>query len=263
VSQYPTPSTPPNAPGPGFYYGADPWAHLTRPARQAGVMMMVLGGVGLVCAGCMGLLGGMVPLDQMPPEQVAVFQQLEAQTGLSATTFIRIMAGVMALPGLLLILLGAFVRAGSVVAQWISVILAGLILLVLGLNLLSGIVQMIADPAAALAHGVGIFMVLVLMGLFILLMVWLIRAISASGQLKLARLQYQMQYWQYMQRQQAYAQGGPNQQPQPASVPQVAAPPPSAPNDPTPERRITERPASGPAEHGSTDLDERTRDQRP
>ena len=77
----------------------------------------------------------------------------------------------------------------------------------------------------------GVFAVVIaaaLLSLFGLLFVWLVQAVRATSAIRLARMQFQSQYWQYQQQQQMYAQQGGYGYPQP--------PPPQLPPNESGER---------------------------
>jgi len=186
--------------------------------------MFVIGGVGLCCGVCcIGLLR-LTPVSDLIAQSGIDFAPLQ-QAGLSPETFFRVVYGIMAVTGLvgslLLIVLGVFVRKGSMGAIITSIVLASLMALLLVINAITGLVQLAGvQSSSALA---GLITVLVFLGLFIVLLTWLAQAARGVSAMRAAQMQYQAQYLQYMQQQQAYgyAQQPPQQQPVPQQPPPV------------------------------------------
>lgn len=198
--------------------GADYLGDLLAPARRAGTLMVVLGALGLTCGFCFGI-SSLVPLDNLPPEQLAQLQELTSDTGTSLRTLMIVSALVAGIPSLAMLICGALVRKGRKAATWVSLIIVGIqTLLLVGrtgrslyMAMLSpGRLEWVVDAGTAGA----------ILALFALLMVWLIQAVRRADQIRQVTQQAQWQYWQYvMQQQQAYAQWAASQQQPPPPPP--------------------------------------------
>src|SRR5262245_46932126 len=131
MSQYPSPY-----PGPTAYYPAPYTNELSlrylAPARRASVLMFVIGGLGICCGVCCGLVGQIAPVAQIIQHSGIDLSQLD-QAGISPTTFVRIIYGVMAggtlVVSILFITLATFVRRGSTAAIITSIVLSAIALL--------------------------------------------------------------------------------------------------------------------------------------
>jgi hypothetical protein len=225
MSQYPVPYSTPQP------YMHDPYGVYLGPARRAGALMMVLGALGLTCAACLILVVLFAPMQSLIA-QSGVSIPSAAEVGMQPETFMRVMYGMLAgasiVVSLLLLILAIFVRRGSSVAIITSIVIDSLIILFLILNLLTSLVQILRSPGMV----IGLLLVLVLLGSFVLLMVWLIQAIKATSALRAAQTQYQQQYWQYQQQQQMYGYGYAQQQPPHSSTPSEHQKPPQSENPP-------------------------------
>src|SRR5690606_14178230 len=130
------------------YYAPDPMETLLRPARRAGILMFVVSGLMLLCGVCVGMLGAL-PLDQMemPPAVMAELSRAERETGMKRWVFFAIGGGIIAVPSLILLILGFFVRRGGAGSIITSIVLTGLLMLLMALNLLgaarSGSIELI------------------------------------------------------------------------------------------------------------------------
>jgi hypothetical protein len=198
VSQYPSPySLPPNpyVPGP-LGYGWNPYEQYLKPARRAGLLMIILGSLAMFCGTCFTGLS-YVPTDQLAPEQQQLLRQIEKQVGMPAAQYIR-WSGIGLLgSGVVLLSVGLWVRTGTRVAVAAAAAVAGLGLVYFGLGALLLLVQGTPVPAC--------FQCL-LVALFVLLMVWLVGAWRSAGTMGAVYEQYRAQYWQHLQQQQQYGQ---------------------------------------------------------
>jgi hypothetical protein len=205
MSQYPSPYQVPYTPG----YSYDPAAALLAPARRAAILMFVLGGIGLLCGGCLGTFTLFVPMDQivrqiklppndlqMPPEQIVKFALV-------------ISAIMMLAQAIVTIVLAFFVRRGGIGAVATAIVLCALVLLVLAIRAIAMVAQL---ASGGLSIG-EILITIALIALYALLATWLIQAARASSSIRALRLQYQSQYWQ--QQQQAQMGYGIQQPPPP------------------------------------------------
>ena len=187
MSQYPDPGSytyPPYGYNP---YGPDPQA----PARRAGMLMFVLGVLMMLGGMCLFGFGWAYPLDKLPPEQAQLIQQMEKESGIEAQQVFIAMGVAVALPSLLLLILGLFVRRGGMGSIVTSMVLVGLMILVEAIYVLMGLLQTIRGQEGAAA---GLCMLIVPLVLLIVLMVMLIQAARNAGQVRAARL-YAQPYW--------------------------------------------------------------------
>lgn len=228
MSQYPSPYSTPYPYAAGYSY--DPTGQILAPARRAGILMLVFGGLGLVCGLCLGLVAAMVPMDELIAKSGLQLPST-AGLGMSAEQLLRglyiVVAVLSVIASLMFLVLGVFVMRGSGGAIITSLVLCILVILALGLNLLGSGFQLMMSPGPA--ELLGAAFILIPMSLQVLLLVWLIQAMRAATQLKALQMQYQAQYWQYQQQQQMYGQqGGYAAPPPPAAAPPPDERPPQA-----------------------------------
>ena len=200
MSQYPSPYQPPQYQQPGYGY-APPQQDPRTPARQAGLLMMILGAIVVLCGGCMILIGAALPslMSKMPPEQTQMIQDLENSTHLSAGTMFIGIGIAMLVFSVLTIVVGALVRGGGL--GWIitGIVITVLTLLWLLLNTIGSLLQ----------GGLGAAcFALLMIGAFGWLLILLIQAARASGKARNMQAQYQQQYFAYMQAMHQYNQTG-------------------------------------------------------
>ncbi len=177
--QYPPPPPLPpyGQPYPPVAYGSGPAIDYRAPAKRASILMFVLAFLTLVFAGCIGLVSG-YPLDQLPADSRQVLEDLDRQlrneSNTTLSTALKVFAVMMALPAVVLLVLGIFVRSGK--RGWViaSLVLAGLMLAVLVLQMLGGLSQ----GAGGLAN---FCMLSIPASLFGLLIGFLISAYRAAG----------------------------------------------------------------------------------
>jgi hypothetical protein len=197
MSQYPSPYQSPSYPS-GYPYPQYP--ETNAPARQAGLLMICLGGLVFLMGGCFTVFGATLPSlkQQMPPDQLQMFQDLETKAHL--TQGILIAVGIfLIVVSVLHVVVGVFVRGGRLPSLITAVVITSLMLLWLMLNVVSSLFQ----GAGAI---VGMCFGLLLVGLFGWLLVLLIQAIRSGNQSRESQVQYQQQYLMYQQAMQQYGQ---------------------------------------------------------
>ena len=214
MTQYPY--TPPTQYAAGYdYYQSDPLA----PARRAGLLMYILGGIVLLSGFCCIGMGQALPkLMAEQPEAFVGLEQIPEATPQLLQRTLYIFSGIIFVGGVGMIVLGRFVRAASKGAIITSIVIAILAVLLLGIWLLGAAPTLLSPPGV---HSLGLCMLVVPIALFVLLIVWLFGAMRGVDRAMASS--YAMQYWQYAQQQQAYAQG---QYPAPPQTPPPTPPPP-------------------------------------
>lgn len=191
-----------NVPAGYAYYGHgygpfDPFEQLRRPARLAGISMIVLGALMLVCGGCLGAFSR-ISLDkfmaEIPPETIQEFSRLEAMLGITLNTYLLIV-GIAGLSiGLVVMLAGIMARSGQM--GWLIVALVVMSLLSL-VALFGSVTSVVADPRGACVW-------LPAAGISIAVVVGLIVAMKNNR--RIAELTRQMQMQLLMQQQQQQQQ---------------------------------------------------------
>lgn len=204
MSQYPSPYSPQPYMPPvdlSYYQPAD---HLLRPARRAAILQGILGGGLLVC--CVGMASIPWLVDAEKFISASGVQLPPMPPGWTLDQILRIGYGIVggcgSILGIALLVLCFFVRGGRRGPVVTSLVLEGIVAAVLGLNIITGIVQSIGNPAAL----AGVVMIAALLGVFVLNMMWLFVAARVSTGVSAARQQYAAQFFQYQQQQQAYGQ---------------------------------------------------------
>jgi hypothetical protein len=210
MSQYPPSPYSAPQPQPAHYAYAQYDAYFA-PARRAGLLMFILGGIGMTCAFCMGIVAAVAPMERLIAESGVVLPS-SAETGVSPETLMRLGYGIIAggalLFSLLILILAVFVRRGSIGATITAIVIDSLIILLLGINAIGSLFQALRNPSAL----IGVVIVVAMLAGFLLLLVWLIQALRATATIKAMQTHYQQQYWQYQQQQQMYAYGYAQQQ---------------------------------------------------
>jgi hypothetical protein len=217
MSQYPSPYSPPPYPqNAGYYnpYAFDP----LRPAKRAGILMIIVGAIAILFATCMVGVGQMIRTVELPPELAAQLQQWESK-GVSPEAVFTAMGVAFLLFAVTQILLGLFVRRGKTFAIVFSLTGTSLVVVLLGLFVLSGAVNVLTHASPQML--VGLMVWIVPLGLLVLQLIWLIAALRGRRQVAFAQQQYQAQYWQYQQNMQGYSGYG-----------QAPPPPPPLPQNP-------------------------------
>lgn len=202
VSQYPPPYQQPTYPNQGPFDFYRPAANPLGPARRASVLMFVLGGLGLMC-GAFITFRGIIATPEMIAQGMNSDQLhvIDSTWGRNALRGITIAMGVFCLlPSILYAIMGYWVRSGKMASVVLSIVLTGFTSLLVLLGLLSVVVAGGGDPAALL----GAFCMMgIPLVLCIMLLVWLIQAMRAAPAVAAQQQQFQAQYWQSMQQQQA------------------------------------------------------------
>jgi len=178
MSQHHSPYIPPDL---NYYATAvsaqamDPEYHLLASARRAGMLMIVLGCLMLICGSC-SVGFSRLPLENMvSQEQMAAFQKALPRGATLAQMYMA--GGIIGLAfGVAALLLGIFVRRGKYGAIVASIVLAGLVVAYLLLNLL-GTAASAAGPAMLIA---GLAVTAIPGGIMVLLLTWLLQARRAS-----------------------------------------------------------------------------------
>ncbi len=207
MSQYPSPYSPPPVP-PNYGYDFNyyqPQRDVLAPSRRAGMLLYVVGGLILLPSLCCGAMG--LALPAIMAQEPALFSEVSA-SGMSPEglqTTLMIGGGVMLLLGVVMIILGRFVRRGSMGAAVTGSVLAVLVFLYLVLNGLGILVMSGKLPPAQMV--LGLAMTVLGLVIFGMLFVWLIQAAMAAPRIAMMQSQYQQQYWQYQQQQQMYQPG--------------------------------------------------------
>jgi len=217
MSQYPSPYQPPTFDYRSYMPAAP---DLLAPARRAGTMMFVIGGLILLLGGCIAAMSRALPGLPMQAEQEQVMTNLEQTTHLARETFFAIVGIAIMVPGALMIFLGFFVRRGGLWSSVLSIILTVLLLLWFVLNVVGGIATGSGNPAGMMCFG------LIAVAALGPLLAAQFAAARAAPKITVASQQYAMQYYQYMQNMQAYQAAQTQQQP---TYPPMDPPPPPPP----------------------------------
>lgn len=215
-------------------YGYDPYAAYNpsgdalAPARRASLFMFIIGGVLTLCSfGCTGI-GAMAPWQEVfdkSPEIAARVPELTPD--LMRGIFIGFgVTGIVISLGL--VLLAYFVRRGSGAVIITSIILGGIAVIGLIVVTLSGIVQGATSGQPQVLFGACLY--LVPLGLFGLMLFFLIQAARAMPRVAQAKSQQADMMSYHQQQQVAYQQAMQQYQQQQQMQPQMP-PPPSSPND--------------------------------
>jgi hypothetical protein len=187
-------------------------------------ILMILGGA--LLAACGFLVPPSEVIKQLPPDQSEMRHQIEAQLPGQFTATMVVAGSLAAAAGVYHILLSVFVRRGGRRAIYSGITTSVLAIGLGALNALSGL----SLGAAPAIFGSCFFCVIA--GLFVWLIVWLFQALRNSTSTA-AMAQYQAQYWQSLQQQQAFARPPAPGVPPPATIP-FAPPPPPQPPSPEP-----------------------------
>ena len=217
MSQSPyQPPTPYSQPMNFDYYGAPPDA--LAPARRAGALQYVVGGVVLLASFCCAGMGVLLP--EMMRQRPDVFAEMQSISG-AGTGFVQttlfVLGALVFLIGVGMLVLAGFVRRGSKGAMVTSMVITSIAILLLLLNAIGSVAKVMSVPGPEAALGVCI--ILTPLVLFVLLLVCLVQGMRAAD--RAVAQGYAMQYWQYAQ-QQAYAHHmmqQPQQQQQPPPPP--------------------------------------------
>lgn len=204
MTQYPQPLGQPPYPAPNYpppWPGSDP----TGPAKRAAILMIVLGVLGLLLAGCFGVIAGFLPTLLQNPDfakgwnEATAEQQLEMPVMVVAIVIAAIMVGVWSMAQ---IVVGAFVRRGTSVPIVFGIVLTALSLLGAAGNTVATLPT--GNVGAIGCQFIGL-------ALLILQLVWLIQAIRNASQVSAMQ---QMYGWQQQMAMGGMYPSGYGQQPQ-------------------------------------------------
>jgi hypothetical protein len=207
VSQYPQPyyQQPYGQPPVDYSQYVSPGdADLLGPARRASILQGILGGLMILCS--VGV--GAVPWIGSPGDMIesSGMQVPQLPPGWTLDQFVRLVYGILAgcgsIVGISLLVLCVFVRRGGAAPAITSIVLEGLVVLILVLNVISGIIQALGNPVL----GIAVVLLAVPLSLFLLNITWLVGAVRNAGRIAFARQQYQAQFYMHQQQQQAYGQ---------------------------------------------------------
>ncbi|HRK30234.1 MAG TPA: hypothetical protein PLD59_04070, partial [Tepidisphaeraceae bacterium] len=146
MSQYPPGQYPPSQYPPGYpspypihSYATpapmDPGAH----GRRACIMMIIVGVIGLLMAGCVGVTAAMISGMAEMPELKQSLQQIEQQAGVNARTLLTIAAVVFGGVAVVQIILGIVVRGGGMVAGVLGIVFTSILILYSIVNVVASI----------------------------------------------------------------------------------------------------------------------------
>lgn len=202
MSQYP--NSPYSTPQPfSLGYSPDPHAAYLAPARRAGVLMLVVGG--LICAYglCNGLTILFAPAERLL-EQNRIFSGAEPQVSAEVFRGLGVFFSLTALLiGLAHVGIALPVRKGHRGAITFGIILTCILGAIAGLFLLLALLVSLIQPMMLIIA----FGMLIPVAVLIWQFIWLLSARKAGTHLINARLHYQQQYAQYQQYQQMYGYG--------------------------------------------------------
>ena len=234
MSQYPAPYPPYPPPE------SSPDA-LLRPARRAGVLMIVLGVLfvsGGLCYAAMSFMlqsGDLMATPQGQDLQRRL-NELESRAGGSGsvTRNIVIQGAVLLGVGAALGALGMVVRGGRRRPMIASIVVCSILAVFIGLSTLATLLAGAVLGMAPAEVFTGLCAGTVLLVLLALLLVWLIQALRGEGALAQTRQQWDAQMAYYRQQQTYYQHQPPQQQPtQPQQGRLPSDPSPQAPTPPT------------------------------
>ncbi len=232
MSQYPSPYSPPPVP-PNYGYDFNyyqPQQDVLAPARRAGVIMFIMGGLLAIGGLCCGAVGALAPLDEIIRQNPTLSSTPGVTPELMQVSVI--VMGVLALLfGMALLILGYFVRGGGMAPVVTSIVLVGMAVLGGALVVVSGMFQLQRGGGGPEMF-LGMCIYILPLVLLIVLLAQLIRAAKMAPRIAMMKSQYQQQYWQYQQQQQMY-QAGYVAPPPPAAQQTPAPPAPASPDDPS------------------------------
>ena len=172
-------------------------ARLLAPARRASVMLFIFGALAFVGGLVIAIVPWLVPPDQIMAESRMSMPQLPPNITIGEILGAYTTLGVFAvIIGVVLIVVGVFVRRGRRWACITALALCSLAIAYFTLNLLLTLAQGsqgIPRLAAAGCFGIGVIAIL------LLALAWLVQALRVTSQGSLAQQQIQMQMWQLQQ----------------------------------------------------------------
>lgn len=171
---------------------------LLGPARRAGVMMFVLGGLVLLFA-MVCFAGGYTAPQQMADPSLAEvtkpFRQFEEQTHIKIGVALIMFSVALAALALAYLILAPFVLRGAQAAIILSGLLSG------------AVVVFLLAVAAVAAQGQGAGPTVLFSLPFGLLLMWLWQALGNTTRLRQTRADWERRRWATLEQQQAYAPG--------------------------------------------------------
>ena len=201
MSQNPSPYSPP----PADPRGPVPYGAMTRDplqsARNASVLMMVLGILMLIYGLCNGI-GSLATNSDEFARQMQMFNKDQPPPVSLQTmrTMAAVFSGLVLVLAIFMLVSSPYVRRGGTTAITVSLVGVSAIVGLLGLCTLIMVITGFAMPIAfALAC-----VLVIPTALFGLLLVWLIQARRGSGHIRAIQTQYQQQYLMYQQAMQQY-----------------------------------------------------------
>jgi hypothetical protein len=186
--------SPYSPPGVGYdpYLPPGGWpasAEAERAARRASVIMFVLSGLAMACSAMFFMLW-MMPLNQFPPEQLQAMQDAAAKSGMPLKAIFLGGGLMIMIPGLILGVLGIWVRTARLAAIITAMIANGLLLAFVILSTLRALLS------GESGGGAAAFVPLAVTAVMAWLMVRLTAAARASRMANSMAAQFQAQYWQ-------------------------------------------------------------------
>ncbi len=184
----------------------DPLADLLAPARKAGVLMIIIGSIGLVCGLCFGGLGfGWDEfVSNANPDDLANLMQIEAQFGITAKVMLMVVGGGCLVVGLLYLVFGIVARGGGAFGIYASMALA----ILMGLYVAINAIALLATGGGGnpLQLVVGACFTVFGLGATILLVTWLVQAARNIGRIRELREYQRNLYTRHVQQYSAYQQ---------------------------------------------------------
>ncbi len=223
MSQYPPayPSGPIPYQSPGTQF--NPLEDLLAPAKRAGILMIIVGSLGILCGGCASVVGVMfdqiMQNPQMPAQQRQVILQAQAQAGVNIGAVVIGMGVAIIIGSLVYLVMGIIVRRGRGFGVYGSMVLSIVCAILLAFGLLGTLLQLSQMQIADVA--INLIILTTAMVSQAVIVAWLVQA--ARNIRRIREMQDYQNYYMYAQQQAAYQQNpygqgawpGYPQQPQP------------------------------------------------
>jgi hypothetical protein len=120
-----------------------------RAGRRAAFIMFILAGVALGCA-TMFFMVWMMPLDQVPPEQMQAMEKMAAQVGMSLRDCFLAIGLLLSIPGIIYGILALWVRTGRLAGIITAMAVNAIVLAFVALSVLGAIADHGSDGLAAI-----------------------------------------------------------------------------------------------------------------